>query len=128
MKGTLISILIAGMLIVGAMFMGDGNKKLSTIPGSNITIVDGKQVIEIKAKGGYSPSLTTAKADIPTVIKVKTNGTYDCTVALSIPSIGYSANLTPTGETLIEVPTQTAGSKLTGLCSMGMYNFSIKFI
>ena len=128
MKGILVSILIAGALIVGAMFIGDGNKQVSVVPGSNITIVDGKQIIEISAKGGYSPSVTTAKADIPTVIKVKTNGTFDCSAALSIPSIGYSGSLTPTGETLIEVPAQTAGSKLAGLCSMGMYNFSINFI
>jgi len=94
---------------------------------NNVNIVDGKQVIEINAKGGYSPRITTAKAGIPTVIKMKTNGSFDCSSALVIPSLDYRNNLPLSGETLIDVPAQKAGTKLQGLCAMGMYNFLIEF-
>jgi plastocyanin domain-containing protein len=94
---------------------------------SNITVTDGKQIVTITAKGGYSPKITVAKADMPTVIKMVTKGTFDCSGALSIPSLDYQKNLSPTGETLIDVPAQAKGTTLEGVCSMGMYNFSIKF-
>ncbi len=94
---------------------------------SNVRIVGGKQVIAINAKGGYFPRVTTAKAGLPTVIKIHTKGTFDCSSALRIPMLGYRSNLPPTGETLIEVPAQKAGTTMRGLCVMGMYNFSINF-
>jgi plastocyanin domain-containing protein len=94
---------------------------------NNISIVDGKQIITIDAKGGYSPRVTTARADMPTIIKVATNGTFDCSSALTIPSLGYRTNLPPSGSTDVEVPPQKAGTTITGLCAMGMYNFSVNF-
>lgn len=99
----------------------------STPPPSNVSIVDGKQIITITSKGGYSPKVSTAKADMPTVIKMVTNGTFDCGASLSIPSLKYQKSLPATGETLIDVPAQGKGTTLNGTCSMGMYNFSIKF-
>lgn len=89
--------------------------------------MDGKQIIEISAKGGYSPRITMAKADMPTIIRMSTKGSFDCSSAVSIPSLGYRANLPPTGTTDIEVGVQKSGSILQGLCAMGMYNFQIKF-
>lgn len=94
---------------------------------NNVATVEDKQVITLTAKGGYSPKVTTAKADVPTVIKMVTKGTFDCSSSVSIPSLEYQANLSPTGETLIDVPAQPKGTTLEGTCSMGMYNFSIKF-
>ena len=93
----------------------------------NVVMENDKQVIEIKAKGGYSPSLSIAKANVPTILRVTTNSSFDCSSALRIPAIGYSKNLPPTGTTDIELPTQAAGTTLKALCSMGMYNFSIQF-
>lgn len=100
---------------------------LKSEPPSNVTTVDEKQVIVLTAKGGYSPKVTTAKADTPTVIKMVTKGTFDCSSSLSIPKLGYQTNLSPTGETSIDVPAQPKGTMLEGVCSMGMYTFSIKF-
>ena len=85
-------------------------------------------MITINAKGGYAPKLTTAKADMPTVLQVATNATYDCSSAIRIPSLGYSKVLEPTDMTEITVPPQKAGSTLQGTCAMGMYNFSVKFM
>lgn len=128
MKLTIASVILALIFIGGAIiFARNGAKTDTAVPQNNISVADGKQIIEIGAKGGYSPSVTTAQANIPTVIKVKTQGTFDCSSALVIQSIGYRANLPPSGETLIDVPPQTAGSTLQGMCAMGMYNFSIKF-
>jgi plastocyanin domain-containing protein len=122
---TIISILIAVLLIGGAIFLSGNNKNLDNI--NNVSIVDGKQIIEINAKGGYFPRTTIAQANIPTVIKIETNGTFDCSSALVIPSIGYRTNLSPKGVTEIELSPQKLGTKLQGLCAMGMYNFSIEF-
>ena len=128
MKLTVASIILALIFIGGAIiFARNGAKTDTAVSQNNVSVADGKQIIEIDAKGGYSPSVTIAKANIPTVIKVKTQGTFDCSSAIVIQSIGYRANLPPSGETLIEVPPQEAGSTLRGMCAMGMYNFSVKF-
>lgn len=93
---------------------------------NNVSTKDGKQVIEILAKGGYSPKQSIAKAGVPTILKFKTNGTYDCSSAMRIPSLNISKNLPGTGETEIEIGPQEVG-KLSGTCSMGMYFFEIDF-
>ncbi len=130
MKATLFSIIIATLLIVGVfVFVSIKKGSDSSVSGNinNVSIVDGKQVIEINAKGGYSPRVTLAKAGIATVLKVATKGTFDCSAALAIPSIGYRKNLPQSAETLVDLPAQESGSVLQGLCAMGMYNFQIRF-
>lgn len=97
------------------------------VPKDNVSVVNGRQVITIGARGGYLPRLTSAKAGIATTIKMKTSGTFDCSAALVIPALSYRAFLPATGESLIEVPPQKPGSTLQGLCAMGMYGFTIKF-
>lgn len=95
--------------------------------GSNVTTENGKQIIEITAKGGYAPRQTIAKANVPTIIRVKTNNSFDCSSSLRIPAINYFKNLEPTAVTDIELPNESAGSTIQGVCSMGMYNFTITF-
>lgn len=118
---------IWSIVVIGAVavFSLGGSSTAST---ENVSIVDGVQTITITAKGGYLPRTTTAKAGVPTVLKMDTNGTYDCSIALSIPSIGYRNNLPPQGETLIDVSAQPAGTKMRGVCSMGMYSFTVNFL
>ena len=128
-KTTAISILVATVLIGGAIMLSGGGKDSNTNTSAtdNVSVVDGKQIITINAKGGYSPKVTTAKAGMPTVIKMDTQGTFDCSSALTIPSLGYRNNLPPSGETAIDVPPQKAGTTMRGLCAMGMYNFAVNF-
>lgn len=128
MKATSISIIVAGLLIGGIILLvSAGKTSESNIKTDNVSVVDGKQIIEIGAKGGYAPKVSIAKADIPTILRVQTRGTFDCSSALTIPSIGYRANLPPSGVTKIEVPAQKSGATLQGLCAMGMYNFKVQF-
>lgn len=93
-----------------------------------VIIADGSQVIDLTAKGGYFPATVTAKAGIPTTLRVQTRGTYDCSSALTIPSLGVNKMLPATGITSIDIPAQSAGSKLVGTCSMGMFEFTINFL
>ena len=127
MKATIISILISVLLIGGAIWLINGQGTDGEGEASNTSIVGGKQIIEIKAKGGYSPRVTYAKSGMPTLLKMKTQGTFDCSSSLVIPSLNYRTNLQPSGETDIEIPSQKAGIVMKGLCSMGMYNFQIRF-
>ncbi|MEI6296513.1 MAG: cupredoxin domain-containing protein [bacterium] len=128
MKPIIISTILAVFLIFFALRFSPGKIDPVNIKDSNnVSVVDGKQIIEINAKGGYSPRETLAKAGVPTVVKVITNSTYDCSSALSIPAINFRKNLPLNGETLVDIPAQNIGSEIQGLCGMGMYNFKIKF-
>jgi hypothetical protein len=91
------------------------------------TIESGVQYIDITASEGYSPSLTHARADTATVIRIRTDNTYDCSSALVIPALNYQAYLKPTGVVDIPVPEDKTHGTLEGLCSMGMYRFEISF-
>jgi len=128
-KTLVISILIGAAIIAGALiFSGSGaNSDNSRAAPNNVSISDGKQIIEISAKGGYSPRRISAKADTPSIIRVKTQGTFDCSLALSVPAIGYRTNLPTVGITDIQIPAQKPGSSIRGVCAMGMYSFTVDF-
>lgn len=127
-----LSIITVALVIgLGIIFLGgsqNDTESASTQSGQNIEIRDGVQYITIDAKGGYSPRISSAQADVPTKLIVRTNGTYDCSSALVIRSIGYQKTLPQTGEEIIDIGTFKTGSSVQGMCSMGMYNFSVNFI
>lgn len=129
MKPIIISIILAVALIIAGAILSQGGAPStdSRGQGSNVNIVGGKQIIEISAKGGYLPRVSAAKAGVPTVLRVITRGTFDCSSILVIPSLNYSTRLAPTGEKDIEIPSQQAGAVLRASCGMGMYNFQIQF-
>lgn len=131
MNKIIIGSLVVIALAVGGMFWllrsGTSNTQTNTNRQANVSVVDGKQVIEIKAKGGYAPRVTVAKANMPTVINVQTNGTFDCSVALTVPAIGFRTMLPSSGVTPIEIPPQQPGTTVRGVCSMGMYSFAVNF-
>ncbi len=125
------ALLIIGAIILFAflVFQWGGPKNsptssVSTSPNSNVSIVNGQQIIEIKAKGGYRPQVSEAKAGIPTVIRFQTKGTYDCSAVIRIPSLGIDQDLPPNGATDVTVGVLSAGV-LQGTCGMGMYRFTI---
>jgi plastocyanin domain-containing protein len=132
MNKTALAIITFVLLVgIGVIFLGDAPSVRDTASlkaGENVEIRDGVQYITIHAKGGYSPRVSSAQADVPTKLVVKTNGTYDCSTALVIPSIGYRKMLSQTGEEVIDVGVSQKGTSLQGTCSMGMYNFEVNFI
>jgi plastocyanin domain-containing protein len=129
MKGA-IYILIFGVIVSGFIIFLSRSNGQSSLPnadqGNNVSIVDGKQIIEIGARGGYSPRLSTAKAGIPTIVRFKTNGSFDCSSSVRIPSLNVSKLLPQTGLTDIDIGSPKTGP-LLGTCSMGMYRFEIDF-
>ena len=130
MKSISISILCAAALIVGAILISQrgssGAPGAAASAGSNVSIVDGKQIIEIQARGGYQPRASSAKAGLPTIVRFETNGTFDCSASVRFPSLGISKFLPQTGATDIDIGTSTV-STLHGSCGMGMYPFEIDF-
>lgn len=127
----IVSIIITVALVIGIGIVFFGQSKnnpdsTSTQSAQNVEIRDGVQYVTINARGGYSPKVSTAKAGIPTKLIVKTDSTYDCSVALVIRSISYQKILPQTGEEVIDLGIPQAGT-LQGLCSMGMYNFAVNF-
>lgn len=99
-----------------------------SVPANNVFQQGSTQVIEIVAKGGYFPTLSEAKANVPTILRVKTSNTMDCSLILAIPSMRYQARLPFDGSTDIQLPAQAPGTTLTALCGMGMYSFDIRFV
>lgn len=93
---------------------------------NNVSIINGKQIIEIRAKGGYRPIHSFAKAGMPTILRVDTNGTFDCSSSIRIPSMNIGQNLPMSGTTDIDLGVQKVGI-FQGTCGMGMYPFDIKF-
>jgi plastocyanin domain-containing protein len=123
-------------LIVGALLLvmfillrGGGlsqnTTNTNTTAGSNVTMVDGQQIVTVNVKGGYGPKTSTVQAGIPTILRLITDGTYDCSSAVRIPSLGISRNLLATGVTDVQLGTLAVGT-VQGTCSMGMYRFEIE--
>lgn len=126
MKLITISLAIGAILIAGAFLMTKNPDTANPDSVNNVSIVNGKQIIDLRAKGGYSPRKSTAKAGVPTILKVNTNGTFDCSSAIRIPSMNISRNLAPSGSIEIDLGNPKVGT-LQGMCSMGMYRFDINF-
>jgi plastocyanin domain-containing protein len=132
-KNSIIVIVVGLVIALGIVFFGGKNTENSKASInskesiSNSEIKDGVQYITINAKGGYSPRTSIAKSGIPTKLIVKTDSTFDCSLALRINSINYQKILPQTGEEIIDVGIPKAGEELRGVCSMGMYSFVINF-
>ena len=123
-KPILISIVVSVLLIGGAFWLATQS---GTAASGTATIVDGIQYVDISAKGGYSPRVVTATAGLPTVLRVQTNGTFDCSASLVIPKLSYQKFLQPSGVEEISISPEQAQGTMQGLCSMAMYNFQIRF-
>ena len=127
---TIVSLIIgAGLIIFALMFASGSSTSNGTAAPSanNVSMEHGQQIIEISAKGGYSPQTSYAKAGVPSTLRIRTRGTFDCSSFVVIPSIGFRDSLPQTGEKDVAIPSQKAGDTLQGFCGMGMSNFKIQF-
>ena len=130
MKSTIISIIVALLLIGGAMFLSGNNSGTTNTrgtPANNVSVVNGQQIITINTKGGYQPQKSIAKAGLPTVLRFVTNGSFDCSSSIRIPSLGVSKILPQSGNTDIDAGAPQVGV-LQGTCGMGMYRFEVNFV
>jgi len=130
MKGIISAVVIASVFIGGALILtrnnGASNTAVESVVVNNVTVVDGVQIVEVTARGGYQPRRSVAKSGIPTVIRFNTKGTFDCSLSVRIPSMNISTFLPQTGSTDIDIGTGQVGT-LSGSCGMGMYPFSVDF-
>ena len=128
MKSALAGFAIVIVLALGAwvLLRGDGaGVQASPTSGANVTMENGTQVVRIKVKGGYQPGMSEARTGIPTVLRFETNGTFDCTSTIRIPSLGITQSLPSSGTTDVAVGDLKPGT-LQGTCGMGMYRFSVQ--
>lgn len=126
MKSIIISIIVASLIIIGAIIVAGKGDSGQSVNYNNVSIVDGKQIVEISAKGGYLPRISKAKAGVETIIRFNTKSTFDCSASIRIPSMNISKILPNTGSTDINIGVQKAG-KFRGSCGMGMYPFEVEF-
>lgn len=133
------SILLAIIAILGAMYFSSKDSSDFKIKNNqnveeniveeninNVFMENGKQIIKIRAKDGFSPVHSVAKAGVPTILRIDTNGTFDCSSVVRIPSLNISENLPMSGITEIDIGSHKI-AKLQGTCGMGMYPFDIRF-
>lgn len=130
MQKTTISIIISLLLVGGALYVVSGDPAPSdtneVAQSQNVQTREGVQYVTITAKGGYTPYTTQIDGGVSTKLIVKTDGTYDCSAALVVRSVGFRKMLRPSGEEVIDLGVLKSGKEVTGVCGMGMYNFKIK--
>lgn len=130
---SLLILILAGLLFTYLLLPSDNNidslltNNQSQVQVPVITEENGRQIINILARGGYHPGQVEARSGQPTTLRLHTQNTYDCSVAFTIPALKINQMLPLNGETNIELPAQEPGTTLLGTCSMGMYNLKITF-
>ena len=129
MKSILTSIALSVLIIGGAYFLSQDNNgtnagAISNV--NNVTLDNGKQIIEIKVRGGYQPKISTAKAGVPTTLRFITENAFDCSASIRIQSLNIFKLLPQSGTTDIDLGTSTTAN-LQGTCGMGMYPFEVDF-
>ncbi len=126
----LLPVLVLALIIGGSIYYVVGTpppNKDQLIIDKNVSMVDGKQIIDLTAKGGYWPNVSDAKSNFETILRVKTDNTTDCSQHIVIPELRYDAVLKENGIVEIAIPPQKEGTKLQGSCSLGIFTFAIKF-
>jgi len=118
----IVSTVLFFVIIFLLFFVGDDG----TV--ANSKIVNSMNYIQMTAKNGFTPNYFSVKSGLPTSLKIITNGTFDCSSIVNIPKLNISKNLPFTGETEISIPSQIAGTRIEGYCSMGMYKFTVDVV
>ncbi len=121
-----LSFLLGGYLVMTMARPTRSTQPVATVTSAdNVSVEDGKQIVELRAKGGYLPKVSLAKSGLPTVLRIDTAGTFDCSSSVRIPSLNVSQTLPATGVTDISLGALAKGT-FQGTCSMGMYPFQIE--
>lgn len=143
-KKTFLYIASFAILVLGLLSINTGQILRGSVHtfGNYLSVIKGQEdngmVAGVNAQGiqevtinvsqhGYETSSDTLKANVPVKLKLVTKDTYSCAIAFTIPKLGITKNLKPTGEDYLEF-TPTQKGRLTYSCSMGMYSGSFKII
>jgi sulfite exporter TauE/SafE len=85
-------------------------------------------VARINARNnGYSPNRISLPADQPIELHLLTSRTRSCSRAIYIPDINVMQLLPESGDTIINIPAQSSGTKMQFMCTMGMYGGVLRF-
>ncbi|GAB2864361.1 hypothetical protein GCM10022221_75490 [Actinocorallia aurea] len=121
---------VAGWTVVGGLRLGgwfDTARAPVAIDARFVAQGPAGQTVTVHAlDGGYRPALLAARAGVPTVLVLRTDGTRGCTRAFEIPSRGVSVLLPERGERRIDLGVPAAG-RLAFVCSAGHYPGSVTF-
>lgn len=120
------SVVIVTALLFGGIFLLISNNSTKDEVKGIATQQGGSQKIGINAKGGYSPKISTAQANVPILLEISTKSTFDCSSGFRIPQLGISKQLPSNGTTEIQIPAQASGSVINFTCTMGMYSGQIQ--
>lgn len=122
-----IAVGLIGSVLIQSAARDDSSGGIGNTNVQNVTMENGTQIVEIGVRGGYAPEVSVAKKGLPTVLRLRTQNTFDCSSAIAIPALNYRSYLPQTGVTDIPVPVEQANGTLSGMCSMGMYRFEVRF-
>jgi plastocyanin domain-containing protein len=127
MKQNILAIFLAVVIIVLAVLFRNGTfESKDPVSYNNVFMENGVQIVEIKARGGYSPRHSIAKAGVPTVLRFDSKGSFDCSASLYLPSLKISKILDRKEKDNVEIGVPDRGL-FEGTCGMGMYSFDIDF-
>ncbi len=125
-----------GLALVGSPFSSAAiYHALTDVPQPNVaqaaaasSVGSISNVVKINVvNSGYTPNQLSAPADQPIQLVLTTRNTQSCARAFVIPSLNIQKTLPATGEVVVNLPAQKAGSTLRFTCSMGMYSGVIRF-
>ena len=94
-------------------------------PGSASTA--GNEIVINVENYGYNPDVIHAKAGEPVKLRLVSKNVRSCSRAFVIPSLNVQEILPQTGEVVIEIPAQEAGTEMPFMCSMAMFTGTIVF-
>jgi sulfite exporter TauE/SafE len=72
--------------------------------------------------GAYRPERVTIQPNVPTRLRLVTDGTRGCIRAFVIPSLSVERLLPETGTEVVELPPSPPGASIPFMCSMGMFS------
>ena len=116
-------ILAIGAALIFVYKAGSSSEPNQSAPSTKVE--NGVQIVDLVAKGGYSPRIIQVQPNLPIKLKVETKNTFDCSSAFHIPSLKISKSLPPIGISEFDIPALTPGQSLEGNCSMYMYRFTL---
>jgi sulfite exporter TauE/SafE len=77
--------------------------------------------------GGYAPDWLVLPANQPVELHLVTDRTRSCSRAFYIPDLEVMEILPESGDTVVNLPAQPAGTMMDFMCSMGMYTGVFEF-